>query len=258
MQDLFVGDIGDFANNGLLRAICGKPDDPVPGLKLGVVEYFNKPKGPRKQEGNKIGYLKPSEYNNQTYRKCDKSLYDALQKMMGESLMRGTELKIEQERAKKLLPVDERYYDALLPAKDRTDWLKNAIQKVSDANLVFVNPDTGIASDQEKNPKPTHLRIDELSYFFDECKSLVIYQQIGQGLKKGQTAENFIEQTAGRLKQQLPFAWKFWALWWRRFSGRVYFIVARTEEHKDTIEKQLEVFRKSPWRVKKHFTEPPI
>ena len=258
MQDLFIGDIGDFANNGLLRALCGTPDNPVPGLKLGVVEYYNNPKGPKKQEGNKIGYLKSSEYNNRTYRECDQSLYEALQKMMGESLVSGIELKLEQDMAKKLLPVDERYYDALLPSGDRTDWLQNAIQKVGDANLVFVNPDTGIASDQEKNPKPTHLRIDELSYFFEEHKSLVIYQQIGQGLERGQTAENFIEQTAGRLKHQLPSASKFWAFRWRRFSGRVYFIVARTEEHKDTIEKQLEAFRNSPWMTKEHFTEQSI
>lgn len=66
MQDRFVGDIGDFANHGILRALCGTPNKPVDGLNLGVVEYFNMP-APRDLQngaGQHIEYLKALEYNN--------------------------------------------------------------------------------------------------------------------------------------------------------------------------------------------------
>ena len=41
MRDNYVGDIGDFANNGLLRALCGTPEEPVPGVTLGILWYRN-------------------------------------------------------------------------------------------------------------------------------------------------------------------------------------------------------------------------
>ena len=258
MQDRYVGDIGDFANNGLLRALCGTPEMRVDGLKLGVVEYFNKPSAAdleKTGQGNKIEYLKFSEYSNSTYRECDSDLYDALQKLVGESLVSGTGLKLDPDRTKNLLPVDERYYDALTPAAgERSAWLQDAIQKVGDANLVFFNPDTGIASkNQERNVKPPHATMAEIKQIFEEGKSLIIYQHLGQGAPT-------VEQTSERLTQELPSHWKLWAVQWHRVSSRAYFIVARTQEHKDTIEKQLAAFRQTPWRKirpefkKAHFT----
>ena len=255
MQDRYVGDIGDFANNGLLRALCGTPENPVPGLKLGVVEYFNKPNAAdsNKGHGNKIEYLKVSGFSNSMFRECDPSLYDALQNLVGESLVSGTELKLDPDRTKKLLPVATRYYDTLTPpAGGRPAWFQDAIQKVGDANLVFLNPDTGIASEiMQKNVQPSHATMAEIKQIFEEGKSLVIYQHWSHGASTA-------KRIPAILTQELPSLWKQWAFRWQPFSRRVYFIVARTEEHKDTIEKQLQAFRNSPWMTKGHFTEPLI
>ena len=87
-----MGDIGDFANNGLLRHLCGKPelpkchpDSPVGKLKLGVVEYFNEPTGAEanNRDGKRIQYLCTCPVicgpdNKRNYRDCDVTLYDAL------------------------------------------------------------------------------------------------------------------------------------------------------------------------------------
>ena len=47
MQDRYVGDIGDFSNNGLLRWLIGMREDVVSDglgpLRLGVVWYLNEP-----------------------------------------------------------------------------------------------------------------------------------------------------------------------------------------------------------------------
>lgn len=188
---------------------------------------------------------------------CDPGLYAALQELVGKSLVSGTELKIDPSWARLLLPVEERYYDGVLTIRGRKDWLKGAIGTIGKTtDLVFVNPDIGIASkSDENNLGLAHASIKELSRIFEEGKSLIIYQHIGQGLKKGQTAANYIEQTSCRLMQELEGGRQVWAFWWHRVVSRVYFIVARTQDHKDKIKGRLEAFRKSKWMTKEHFTE---
>ena len=64
MRDCYVGDIGDFANNGLLRVLCGTPSEPVPDMRLGIIWYRNQGED---QYGNAIGYLNPSGHNRRTF-----------------------------------------------------------------------------------------------------------------------------------------------------------------------------------------------
>ena len=209
-------------------------------------------KKPRKR----VGYLKVSKYNNSTYKVCDPKLYAAFRKLVGESLASGIGLKIDQARARLLLPVDERYYDVALPAGERKDWLKCAVRKIGETtDLVFVNPDIGIASEsQEEKVGPAHTTMKELSQIFENDRDLIIYQQIGQGLKRGQTAEDFIKQTSARLMHELRRVCQLWVFWWRRGAGRAYFIVPGTERQKDKIDERLEVFKRSEWVKKGHFS----
>ncbi len=254
MQDSFVADIGDFANHGILRALCGTPEKPVDGLKLGVVEYFNNPINTNlKNHGNRIEYLKVSKYNNSKYRVCDPYLYDTLQKLVGESLMCGTKLKIDPDRAKLLLPVDERYYDVALLDGKRKDWLKGAIEKIGkNTDIVFINPDNGIDLIRVSRRKYVHLW--ELKCFLKEKKSLIIYHHLGQGNK---TEIERIDAISRCLIQELrPNG--LWALRWNRAPTRAFFIVARTKNHKGKIEERLEAFKKSQWRKQGHFTVVPI
>ena len=249
MRDGYVGDIGDFANHGILRALCGTPEKPVERLKLGVIEYFHKPNNARQNSGhgNWIGYLKVSTDNESTYRACDSRLYDALRGLVGESLVNGTELKVDPARARLLLPVDNRYDCADLTIGKRSDWLQASIRKIGkDADLVFVNPDIGIASEkQEKNIKPTHASIDELSQIFNDGKSLIVYQDTTQG--SGGSIKNRIEKLSSRLMDKLKPVRHPWAFSWSRTPLRAYLIVARTQEHQAEIEERLEKFRNSKW-----------
>lgn len=254
MRDQFVGDIGDFSNNGLLRYLCGltgpQTDNP---LRSGVACYINDSDGP---EGNEINYLNVSDSNDSTYRVCDPELYGVLQRLVGASLVCRTKRNLGQTSNGLILPANTSYHDVPVPIGDRSDWLEGAINKVcKDTDLVFVNPDTGIASkDQERRPSQAHVTVKELARIYEEGKSLIVYQHIGQG---HDTAEARIRTISERLTQELqPIpAWKPWALRWRRVIGRVYFIVARTKEHKDKIEGRLEAFRGSVWIKKGHFTE---
>ena len=250
MRDSFVGDIGDFANNGLLRALCGTPAKPVAGLKLGVVEYFNVPseKDQKNGAGNIITYLKVSKHNKWTYRQCDEELYDALREMVGDSLVNGKELKIDSTRAGLLLPVDGRYYDKRVPSGDRDNWLADALRVTSEADLVFINPDNGITKDAKS---PNHAAIAGLLYFIEQGKSLVIYYT----WNRNSTADSQIRHNSKDLQVEFKLSSPPWVLRWHRMSGRAYFIVARTQEHKDKIEGRLKAFRESEWMKNGHFTE---
>ena len=66
MRDSYVGDIGDFANNGLLRHLCGMTGEPIPPdgqrLRLGVVWYINAIEAPI-SNGQTIGYLVGTQGN---------------------------------------------------------------------------------------------------------------------------------------------------------------------------------------------------
>ena len=265
MQDRFVGDIGDFANHGLVRAICGTPDERVDGLKLGVIEYYNKPTATdsKKGDGSKIEYLKVSGNNDSAYRDCDKTLYCKIQKRVGESLVRRIELKVDPDEAKKLLPVDGRYHCDRVEQYQRVEWVKFAIKKIDDANTVFVNPDNGVATpnmgkkakDFPNQKRSTqHIYTDELQEISDANKSIIIYQHPPRGLKNDDK-EEWTKESADILKQELKSACHVWAFWWNTIVPRVYFIVARTQEHKDLIEAQLNGFRESPWFEKGHFSK---
>ena len=211
---------------------------------------------------NIITYLKVSRHNTSTYRQCDEDLYDALRKMVGESLVNGKELKIDPGRARFLLPVDERYYDVPLTSGKRKDWLADALTVTSEADLVFINPDNGIANldngiafaKDAKSPK--HASIAELRRFAEQGKSLAIYHTWKR--KEGITADEQIRRDSKALQVALKLSSPPWALRWHRISGRAYLIVPQPEQHRAIIRERLDAFldkKKSRWAKRGHFTE---
>ncbi len=254
MRNNYVGDIGDFANNGLLRYLGGVTGPGGGGpLRLGVVWYLNDSPD---AAGNEIGYLNVSDYNNCLYRECDPKLYDELQRLVGTSLVKKTKRHICQ--TKPILPANTKHYDVPVPGGERKGWLNGAVREIKDADIVFVNPDTGIASKvQERNIKPIHVTVRELACFFEQGKSLIIYQHMGQG--RGTVLER-IKSNSERLECELKLPRSPLALWWHRVSGRVYFIVAQPK-HENMLEASVKNLLKSPWGKKKprttdepHFT----
>ena len=267
MRDSFVGDIGDFANNGLLRYLCGmtgpQPDNP---LRLGVVWYLNKSDG---SEGNAIGYLNKSDYNDSLYRECDPPLYDSLQRLVGASLLCRTERNIGQISDSLILPRNTQYFDVRVPVGKRKDWRKGALEKTAKADLLFLNPDTGLAPKSVKSPHhrdgPKYAFIDDLTLFYKKGKSLIIYQDLSQGIPPGKNVGTRIKAISKCLKDKLkldneepPYVW---VLRWNRAPTRTYFIVAQSV-HKSLLCGCIKDFLVSPWGkkkpskgAKKHFTK---
>ena len=245
MQDLYVGDLGDLANNALLRVLCGTPQDPVPGMRLGIIWYRNKSKG---QYGNEIGYLNPSKYNHETYGECDPHLYSELQKLVGRSMERSEKRRIEDIINSPILRADTQHHETLLPRsggrKYREAWLEQAVANTSQADVIFLNPDNGIAA--KGVAKLQYIHPWELGRLLREAKILVIYQH-------GQRSD-WVTNTANLLRSAPVSAEHRWVVRWHRAPKRGYFIVAQTEEEKDKIDNRLKVLKKSLWVNRGHFS----
>ena len=283
MQNQYVGDKGDFANNGLLRWLTGmtrkateydqplevgvkvvQESNPKKLLRLGVVSYLH-PDESDTGDGKLTDYLvDPKE--NAKFRDCDPHLYDTLKYLLDNDKRNLAEVR----KSGILTVVDGAHYDKCLiyPDKDtrpgrvekRKKWLDEAIETTKGTEIVFINPDNGIAKNKNeskryrnsngpRNPGGNkYVYTDELQRFAkaEDGKSLVIYHHLGRNGTVSEQIRDF-----SRLLQCNLEPAQLWSLWYRRGTARVYFIAAHSEEHRSIIESRLRSFFESPWA--KHF-----
>ncbi len=227
MRNEWVGDIGDFGKYGLLRCLCGvtdpQPDNP---LRLGVVWCLNK-----------TNTMPP---NYQHLKNCDSELLGKLTDIVAKDNRTVTTIMNGD-----ILPCNTLYYANPLPnpcyPEERREWFKKAQAETKCAEIVYFDPDNGIAHDSTKRTSRKHIFPDELKPFYKRGQSLIIYHHIA----RGETAATQINNLSCRLIQKLHPA-QLWALRYHRGTARVYFIVAHPD-HKDRIATRLEAFCQSAW-----------
>ena len=259
MRDSFVGDIGDFSNNGLLRILCGTPENPVDRVRLAVISYYNN--GPAGPDGNHIEYLNCSVSNDCSYRECDRELYDIFQELVGASIATRRRRTIFDTEQLQILPTNTYFNTPLNDGPTREQWHDAAVGAVEAPSFVFVNPDKGIAYRksfngvelQEDSESAEHTSMRELRDFYRGGNSLLIYQHLPRNLKKACT-NAWLGGFANRLQLGLKAEFGVTSILWHRVSRRAYFVVPSTEDHQDVIDNQLQVLRGSPWMRKDHFT----
>ena len=245
MKHDYIGDIGDFANNGLLRFLCGMTGPPTDNpLQLGVVWYLNDNER-EGSTGNEIGYLNHSAHNEEMYQVCDPDLYRAEQVIVAQSMLCQQQRNIKQTMRFRILPRNTPDFPDSVPYNNiilRRQWIQNALGVMEqDTDILFLNPDNGIELAPGTELKNVHLW--EIGEFFENHKSLIIYNHLGQGL--GTHAER-IYNIATRLIDELnPTA--LWVVKWNRVSTRAYFMMAQSHDHRDRIEERLQLFQSSHW-----------
>ncbi len=221
MQDRYVGDIGDFAKYGLLRAIGHEKC-------LGVAWYLHPDSGPS-GDGRYTHYLeRPDDWRN-----LDCELFNSLKKIvdleqrsveavqesgiLGNAKFAGEKLCIEN------VPIRSR-------RRWRQRWFKRVLEKLSGCDLVFADPDNGIVS--EDKFRPTQKR---------SAKSISVSE--AKDLAKGRTAVIYHHNTrrkGGHCKEimdcmnELPGCTRAW--YWRRWSNRTFFIINPDKEMKCRLE----------------------
>lgn len=253
MQNRYVGDVGTFGQLGLLRWLTGMTGPklaPEDRLRLGVVWYMHHDFD---NAGGRVGYLG----NPQQYRGCDSDLFDFLG-----GLVRYGNRNIWAVQQSGILPFDTNYYERcltydlemprLLRRAIRQNWIDGALYAVAGAELVFIDPDTGIAGNgrpftrmspfEEKGPKYAFL--EDLRRFAapERGQSLVIYQHLRRVGNEEQVQH--IQDLADRLTRELPPC-QISALVYG--EGAAAYLIAAQPGHQVIIEGCLAGFMASPW-----------
>ena len=232
MQDRYVGDIGDFGKFGLIRFLCGKTGpDLVNPLRLGVVWYFNDDSD---SGGDFVGYL----FRRFPSRKCDPGLYDKLRELVYTS--RRQVSKVQRAR---ILPDGTVYFGCKMQrSAQRRRWFGRALKAMEGVDLVFLDPDTGVAKARKS---PAHVGKDELEDFVGQNNSLIVYQHAFR--KENESIKHFRDI---RRQMDRPV--------WTFKSDSRYFLIIPSKKHEERLSERLEEFRNSSWIDSRHFTEVPI
>ena len=248
MQDRFVGDIGDFGKYGLLRALTGIYPKAEPRLSLGVVWYSPGGQVGLDGAGTHRKYLdRPHQY-----RDCDTTLFDCLL-----DIRDGADYRLRAIEASSVLGDGTRFFGNDVPGtiSSRVRWSAQALDSMVGIDVVFLDPDNGLAPNSAGASSVEHAYLAEVEPFLQRKQTVIIYHHLGRTFE-GYGASH-LEQMQGwatRLQAELPLDNKPEILWFRRGTARAYFVLP-SERHYNTIERRLDHFRTGPWFGHRHFTK---
>lgn len=235
MRDSYVADVGDFGKYALLNALSGND------LRLGVLWCRNS-EPDTTQDGRFTAYPE--------LRACDPNLYDRLAQILIDK--QRTLAHVENNQ---VLPSNTLFYGSAMPAPKipcfstaareaqsqlRAAWFKEGFQKLSEAELVFLDPDNGIAAKRAKKHWRSSVKYvfeDEVAEWLKRGQSMVLYQH--------QQRRSLIEQVyeqqkilgSGRACNAVSF---------HRRAVRIYYIFPAAN-HQARISERLTRFLASAW-----------
>jgi hypothetical protein len=247
MQNRYVGDVGDFGKFALLNALSAA------GFALGIIWYLNE-----SEEKNKDG--KFTQYDHLA--SCDPELFGRL------SEIRNTERSVNALQNAGLLPENVVFAKSPLPTCGspcysdsqrklaglaRAEWFRAAYVQVRNANLIFLDPDNGVASLSVKPHRKNAVKYvlaEELRAILQEGKNVVVYQHQH---RKG----TLQEQVSSTLLRFGDFCSHGFAITFHAFTVRTYFIFPANSRHATQLRTCAEQFVAGHWgRVFKNSEKP--
>ena len=247
MQDRYIGDVGDFGKFSLLRKLTDN-NPPIDRLKLGVV-WYKFPDEAHNGDGRHIGYLRDGSFSM-----LDPDLHSGLARIV--TLGRRT---IEEFERSGMLPDDTRYHatpvagvagDGPVPhrrAAYRSAWLAQALDNTASSDLVFLDPDNGIASQIAARDGPKagkYVLLEEIAAFWARGQSLVVYPHLNRTAShKSQISAMAIRiaDAIGRPAFLCPVVLK-------RGSCRVFWVIGH-ENHLASLNAGVRNFIEAGWHA---------
>ncbi len=178
MQDKYAGDIGDFGKfvflHALHRASGGR-------LRLGINWYKTTRPERSSNDGRHVSYLDPAHPNKDAFRQCDPEIYDSLAR-----IVRGTR-SVNALEKHHLAPTGTLFYSAPIPfghlrqhlnVSGREAWFSDSLACLRAANVLFLDPDNGIASPALRDTEARAMKyvfLDEMRQYYDRCEMLIVY-----------------------------------------------------------------------------------
>ena len=245
MQDRYSGDVGDFVKFSFLRRVFGED-----GKRIGIIWYLF-PDESHNSDGGHIDYVKKQEFLD-----LDKNLCEKLS-----AVVSGNRSVAALERSR-ILPENTIYFSERLDfhlefsSQSKEDkqqretrricWFENALSAVSECNIAFLDPDNGLET--PSCSKISQLKAGKFAYY-SEIKKLskekdvtIIYHHL---CRKGTHVEQ-ISKRALELKQKTYPGCTIFAIRYRPYSPRAYFVVASKSEQ-SRVKKSLVNFMQSPY-----------
>jgi hypothetical protein len=202
MQDKYAGDIGDFGKLALLRALA-------PGLRFGVCWYLVEDER-QNNDGRHRDYLSRPE----RFRKLDDCVFEALKPLRGDVTRRSVRT-LEQLD---LLPGAVFHHSAVpLQVSSRRAWFEEMRRFVKGCDLVFLDPDNGVA---DSIASQKSVSFEEISALLTDGLTLLVYHH--QTRRKGGAATE-----ATYIARQIlgVGGHRVQAIRLRPYSSRFYFLV---------------------------------
>lgn len=164
MKDRYTGDIGDFAKIILLNEI-----NSIENVNLGINWYYNNREysyEKKQDDGKHIDYLKSDSKNLRQYAP---NLYRNLL-----SIIDKDDRKIENLFDLINIRADHHFKVDIPYKSKRYQWISDSLDKQSEQNLLFLDPDNGIAYN-DRNGNVKHVLQREIIQMYNSGKSLIIY-----------------------------------------------------------------------------------
>lgn len=224
MQNRYTGDIGDFAKYGILRAITDTSS-------LGVAWYLYPDEGHNK-DGKHIDYLDAPA----RWRHLDPDLFDALGGLVrsGSRALRNIEesgILPGATFSRRLLEFDGS------PARRRTErseWFGQTHGDLGECDVIFADPDNGLCEEERfSGGRRAHWKRMPISEAIDLAsqRTAIVYHH-NTRRPGGHALE--IQHWLGRLGRGS------FALYWRPYSPRTFFVISTTEEIRRAAEGLVE------------------
>lgn len=239
MRDSYVADVGDFGKYALLNALAGSD------LRLGVLWCRNSEQDAT-QDGRFTVYPE--------LRACDPNLHDRLAQ-----ILKDKQRTLSRVENNDILPTHTLFYGTAIPAPKfpcfsaaareaqtrlRAAWFDEAFTKLSDADIVFLDPDNGLASNRCKKHFRSSVKYifeDEVAAWVKREKSVLLYQHQKRRSLSEQVSDQQKILAAGKPCRAVSF---------HRRAARIYYILP-AEDHEHRISERLTRFLAGEWG--KHF-----
>ena len=226
---------------------------------MGVVWYRPDIETGAPGDGSKRSYLNNAQ---QLFRQCDPELFDCLKGISATNrnvnaieesrILRGSQACFYNNE----MQTPERGWSRNQREDVRANWWRGAFERVAGKQIVFLDPDNGLAP----NSAPIrHKRAMKYAYLQEEIASLVtaasapaivIYHHLGRKAKHAAQMLKWAE----RLQHDLQLNEEPEILWHSGGTARAYFVLfPSADDHTATVRRRLSRFRDSLWFQLGHF-----
>ncbi len=246
MQDMYVGDIGDYGKYGLLRMLFPTSS----GYRLGVVWYLV-PDESHKSDGKFISFLSKAGF-----RSIDVELFDCLKRVIDFGSRNVSEIERLEVLGKNTVYFKKLLtFDGINANSDtgrqarlslRQQWLDEALAMTDNCEAVFLDPDNGIETPSvAKYSKygPKYCYLDDIEKFVCRGQIVIVYHHLG----RNGSHEFQIRARKEQLLNSIGMGAHVESLRFRAYSPRAYFIVFNSEQ-KNYVESRLRVLLESQWQ----------